>query len=520
MWRKCIIPAVVILSGLLVGGFGPSAAQEQLTAPPESIVLTHGPIHEAFAAPIVTDAAPSLFVARTPPPAVPEIPPSERPATSAAIWIPGYWGWNEASDDFVWVSGVWRVPPPHHRWNPGQWSKAGDGSRWVPGYWTAEDLRSLRYLPDPPARIDEQPEATRPGAGDFFWVPGSWVWSGEQYDWHAGYWARVQTDWVWTPSQLISMPRGVVLVRGFWDHPLPRRGLLFAPIDFGDTRFYEPKTVFSPAVLIRPTALTDQLFVWPRYHHYYFGDYFAPQFARAGIYPWLRVLEQAAGWHDPLFIQQRFLAEFGDPQWLDQLRNSYRYLLDNPAMRPPRTLAGQGESRAAVKLSTAIARRELPFRFQWLSPAARVEIAQRALSPDGLTPSVPLPAQPRTAAVVERVVPPSETTITFVPEPTRPLDRLPLAQPLPGEPYSEPRLDYYPGVSSDERAISRALEHREVELGAPRHSAHTAHQPYEQTQEITPGTAYREPYLRRFDAGTSGDPRPNLLPAPLPNPPR
>ena len=87
--------------------------------------MTRGPVHEAFAAPLVHDPKPGPIVGKTPPKPVEEMPPDQRPEGDEVQWIPGYWQWDAGRNDFLWISGVWRDPPP--------------GCQWVPGYWTSVD---------------------------------------------------------------------------------------------------------------------------------------------------------------------------------------------------------------------------------------------------------------------------------------------------------------------------------------------------------------------------------------------
>src|SRR5437764_9030760 len=82
-------------------------------------VLTRGPVHEAFALPVVNDPKPGLTVAKQPPAPVEEAPPDQKPAGPNVQWISGYWSWDASRDDFLWVSGVWREPPPGRQWVPG-----------------------------------------------------------------------------------------------------------------------------------------------------------------------------------------------------------------------------------------------------------------------------------------------------------------------------------------------------------------------------------------------------------------
>ena len=44
-----------------------------------------------------------------------EVPPEYKPEGENVQWIPGYWAWDVAQSDFIWVSGLWRdVPPGRH----------------------------------------------------------------------------------------------------------------------------------------------------------------------------------------------------------------------------------------------------------------------------------------------------------------------------------------------------------------------------------------------------------------------
>ena len=84
-------------------------------------VLTRGPIHEAFAAPVVHDPASGPVIPKQPPDPIQEMPPDQKPAGQNVQWIPGYWSWDVSRNDYLWVSGIWRDPPPNSQWVPGYW---------------------------------------------------------------------------------------------------------------------------------------------------------------------------------------------------------------------------------------------------------------------------------------------------------------------------------------------------------------------------------------------------------------
>src|SRR5690606_37372777 len=93
-------------------------------------IETRGPIHEAFAEPIVFDPEPPLVAPAQPPPPIQEIPPNERPAGQFVAWIPGYWNWDEDRNAFIWLSGIWRRVPPGRQFIPGYWTETVAGYQW------------------------------------------------------------------------------------------------------------------------------------------------------------------------------------------------------------------------------------------------------------------------------------------------------------------------------------------------------------------------------------------------------
>src|SRR4051812_40931402 len=150
---------------LVAGLFGLAAwcvAQDRATAQQRDNfqtqgveVLTHGPVHEAFAEP--SDPRPRALptVPRQPPDPLPELPPDSRPEGENVVWLPGYWSWSDETSDFLWVSGLWRNEPPNQRWVTGYWQQVSGGRAWVPGFWTTEQTTEVQYLPEPPALPQE-----------------------------------------------------------------------------------------------------------------------------------------------------------------------------------------------------------------------------------------------------------------------------------------------------------------------------------------------------------------------------
>src|SRR5262249_29046772 len=103
-----ILASVIGLSALVALGTLWSAQQPP---PPEGVeVLARGPVHEAFAEPTEPRPQASPIVTKPPPEPVQEIPPEERPEGDDVEWIPGYWAYDDESQDYLWVSGFWREP--------------------------------------------------------------------------------------------------------------------------------------------------------------------------------------------------------------------------------------------------------------------------------------------------------------------------------------------------------------------------------------------------------------------------
>jgi hypothetical protein len=322
--------------------------QDAEESPPstEVVPLERGPVHEAFAEPTVLDAQPDLLVERQPPDPVPELPPDARPEGDNVVWIPGYWAWSEDVDDFIWVSGVWRDVPPGHEWVPGYWDQTSEGYRWIHGYWTSGDSADLQYLPEPPQSLEAGPPSPQPGP-DYFYIPGCWKWNTGSYAWRPGFWHPAQANWLWTPSRYYYTPRGYLYLNGYWDYPLYRRGLLFAPVHFHRPLYLRRGFFFTPYASIHLPLLTHGLFIAPHRRHYFFGSYYGPRFRSRGFYPWFDYHHHRFG-YDPLFVHASWRHRGHEKQWLDDLRSDYRrfdeFDGDGPSERipTPDRIAGRG----------------------------------------------------------------------------------------------------------------------------------------------------------------------------------
>jgi hypothetical protein len=75
--------------------------------------------------------------------APPEIPDYDQPPCpeDGALWVPGYWAWDDEEADYYWVPGTWVTPPQTGLlWTPGYWSWDDDAGAYMfhDGYWAPE----------------------------------------------------------------------------------------------------------------------------------------------------------------------------------------------------------------------------------------------------------------------------------------------------------------------------------------------------------------------------------------------
>ena len=95
------------------------------------------------------------------------------------------------------------APTEHHVWSPGYWhyDHVQTVYLWEPGYW--QDRTIVAPVAPPPLR-DETVEYRYAPAGEYFWAPGSWRWTGVEYTWAPGYWAPRMEGWGWVRPYWVS----------------------------------------------------------------------------------------------------------------------------------------------------------------------------------------------------------------------------------------------------------------------------------------------------------------------------
>ncbi len=349
--------------------------------PPGAEYLTRGPIHEAFAEPVVFNPTSSVIVPKPPPDGlVNEIPPDQKPTGADVEWIPGYWAWDDQRTDYIWISGVWRDIPPGRQWVPGYWSATQGGFGWTAGFWApAQPVGPIDYLPPPPASLEAGPNSPEPGP-DFAWNPGSWIWSTDQYRWQPGYWYQAQPDWVWSPATYQMTPSGAIYNQGYWDYSLQRRGVQFAPLGFNGGGFnggglnggglngiglngggfndgglngvgfnggglngggLNQPFSYTPSLVLPVAGLLANLFVRPNSGRYYYGDYYnaAGVGGNGGYVPWFNFRNNKIG-YDPFYSSLNALNR-NQPNWDQHYREGFRERFENQGARPLPTYAAQ-----------------------------------------------------------------------------------------------------------------------------------------------------------------------------------
>ena len=374
----------------------PAQAGDQ-TDPQGGQVLTQGPIHEAFAAPVVHDPASGPVISKQPPEPIQEMPPDQKPAGQNVQWIPGYWGWDVSRNDYLWVSGIWRDPPPNSQWVPGYWHQVEGGNQWVSGTWIPVSTNQGQgqqgaaqgqpsYLPKaPPQSLETGPTTPQPNP-NVAWTPGYWSWQGTSYAWRPGFWGAVQPNWLWMPAHYVWTPSGYLFVAGYWDLPVANRGLMFAPVYYPQPVYAQPGFAFTPSISIVGSAVTANLFVSAGTNQYLFGDFYAQNFVSVGITPWFSFSFGTGRplFYDPLFSYYAVINVRQNPGWVAQIRRDYVLRRDNIAMRPPRTYIEQTrliernitiDRNLAMPLNRLAAERGM--RLERVSEAERQHIRQQ-----------------------------------------------------------------------------------------------------------------------------------------------
>jgi len=218
-----LVLAVVVLLGLVLACGVPACAEEDLKQEDKTALTTD---HEAVAE--AGDDMDLAVVEQEPPEDQTEEVDEAAKPSATAVWIPGYWRWDKAAKQYVWVGGLWREPPPGLVWHPGHWKKTASGWAWIAGHWGKpgeKDLVIVKSAP-PPVKVETKP--AQPGPG-YVWASGHWRWNGTKYVWVSGTWQKPATSKaVWVKGHYVRRPGGYTYVPGHWDHA-PRARVVVPP---------------------------------------------------------------------------------------------------------------------------------------------------------------------------------------------------------------------------------------------------------------------------------------------------
>ncbi|HUT28629.1 MAG TPA: hypothetical protein VMX13_02470 [Sedimentisphaerales bacterium] len=384
-----ILITAVLAAGAVYGQPSEPPPPEPNQEQPE--VLTSGPVHEAFAQPVEIKNEPGVVALNEPPANIVETPPDEKPVGKQYVWVPGYWAWDAQRNSYIWVSGCWRAAPPERYWVPGYWARAAGGWEWVPGFWASSpNEKQIEYLPVPPAVTDMEAPGPVPNANNV-WIPPCWYWYQGSYVLRQGYWLEPSENWIWVPSHYVWSPRGYVFVPGYWDYSLTQRGVLFAPVYIPRRLYTRSGFSLSLSVALDIGALELNLFTYPRYCHYYFGDYYSDVYIGLGIYPhfeWRRYHT----WYDPIYVHNRWRHHATSEEWYEHERHRYELRRNDPAIRPARTyremqrrLALMPESqrrdyRTAGTIDSLAANRQGTMKFERINSGSRAQYSAKAQS--------------------------------------------------------------------------------------------------------------------------------------------
>jgi hypothetical protein len=311
--------------------YGQQPVDPDLLPPAEFDVQSRGPVHEAFAQPGDLKLEAGIAVPMQPPAPIKEAPPEMRPDNESMQWVPGYWAWDADRQNFTWISGVYREPPPGRRFVPGHWVGEGSSYHWVSGFWSTENQQEISYVPEPPAPLEVKPPTPQPDPNTVF-VPGYWVYTSGRYNWRAGYWSPYRAGRIWVAPRYVWTPNGYVFVDGYWDFPLENRGMIFAPVNFAQPVYLQANFVYRPRFVISVGAVSDSLFVTSG--SFYFGDYYGPAYVRLGFRPW---------WdhgYDPLWSYYSWHHR-NDAIWVTNMHRVYADRMAGRVALPPRTYAAQ-----------------------------------------------------------------------------------------------------------------------------------------------------------------------------------
>jgi hypothetical protein len=184
-------------------------------------------------------------------------------------------------------------------------------------------------------------------------------------------------------------PRGYIFAEGHWDYSLDRRGVLFAPVYFPPSVYLRAGFTFSPGIVVDLGLLQINLFSYPRYCHYYFGDYYDGAYLSIGIYPWFESRRHHT-WYDPIYEHERWRHHRSNPRWEEHRRDEYHRRFNDKNLRPAHTFREQESrlarlpdtqrqaSRTTRSLDATVSDRKTSIKFEKIDADARKKISKQA----------------------------------------------------------------------------------------------------------------------------------------------
>jgi hypothetical protein len=209
--------------------------------------------HEVYRPP--AKAASKEYIHKDPPRDI-ATRPGARPPGANYQWIDGYWEWDAARKDFVWVTGIWYAPPAGTFWVSGYWRRDPKGWFRVPGQWSGRRGPKLDWRQTGPPN-DRVEESIGPAPGpDYFYVPGQYVPERDELVWKPGFWYRSQPGWEWSPARWVKQSSGWAFRPGRWN----RDGTLVKPLnDSAETGEAVADNAADNATSLTPTSAVVRL---------------------------------------------------------------------------------------------------------------------------------------------------------------------------------------------------------------------------------------------------------------------
>lgn len=240
-------------------------AVQAIGAAPQALNVQ--PIHEAFIS-RNRGLTPLEVIGRQPPAPIAETPPPQQNAQT--IWIPGYWYWLRDKQDFVWICGVWRLPPSERVWSSGYWKNVQGGWTWITGAWMTDPAKTPWLYSKEPPPSPQNENVGNPPSKDYYWFSGYWefVPSTGKFQWLSGSWQKFNSGLILEPAHWIWRPEGYLFVSTYWDWSIETRGQAY---DCTSHAILTAPMIAQQLIYCYPDYLYVCSYYWFYYPHYWNG---------------------------------------------------------------------------------------------------------------------------------------------------------------------------------------------------------------------------------------------------------